>query len=1363
MRQVSRSRVEHRAGSSVRRVSRFFLRSIALVAILTLAVSVPPSPAAAGDNFWSSGGPGGGPILSLAIDPKTPTTLYAGTHGAGVFKSIDGGATWNASNVGLTDVGVYALAIEPKNPSIIYASTINAGVFKSADGGATWNPLLIYGIAVLAIDPKTPTTLYAGRATLLGGGLSKSLDGGITWNDAGIGTSERIVSLAIDPVNPSIVYAGSGYPFIAGGTVFKTLDGGAHWSEVISGLPNSRVNTLLVNPVNSAIVYVGTDDGVFKSTNSGGSWSEVLANSANTLAIDPTTPSTIYAGGGIGVSKSTNSGGSWSLLNTGLANTTVKALAIHPVSTGTIYAATEAGVFKSANSAANWGGSYAGLYAADVRAVAVAPATPTTIYAGTRGNGAARSMDGGRTWSTINNGLSDSWITTLAVDPIASSTLYAGTRISGAFKSTNAGTNWIPINDGLFSSPIGIEALAIDPVNPSIVYAGTSFGVFKTVNAGGNWIDASAGLTNTFVADLAINPTSPTTLYALTDGGVFKSTNGGGNWSIATLGLTGVSPTVLAIDPQTPSTLYAGTYDGLFKTTNGGASWNQQLVGSGNIPVVGIAIDSQNASTVYVGRADGVWKSPDGGLSWSEHNLGLANRNLWALAIDPVDPAKLYAGTYGGGVVAFHRFENPKKLIKVLDAQGQPISGARVYRNGRLAADSQGTPLTTDAAGNLRLPDLKAGDKLVALASQYRQPTVRDQHGGWAYQVNITNMNITSSGLLQTFVVTDTNKLQTLKVKPGNPLVLFNLVVSIEWDADIAYTTQISEAMRSASDFLYDMTDGQMAFGQVAIYDNGAHWADADIQIATNNVVRPHAYIGGIGDGDRSHVIRVGRAWDGNSGNTGSWSAPDGYRTLAHEFGHYALHLYDQYFAFVRDAQGNVIGERPASCTGPSNRNRATEATNASVMDYQYASTELAMRGVPGLWSNLCEATAQWQINGESDWETLARKYADAVTPARWQFTTPADRGGVLAGPTGLPATVLDLPQIVAPQSGASGPPRRLTVLDSSNRGFRGAIVALYKQRDNRVIGQGFTDNSGRLDIYGAEPGDIVRAASFDGGRAGSVVLGAETNATLRLGSVGALAVQAAGAIPHIQVVATPAPPSGPGEPQRIELLVALKGFGPGADPSVVVTAPGSEQGFAPTLSYSPTTDAYEGRISFSANQLGLGHIRTVGSSGNSLVRLQSTYRLQRVINSTNASIFSNDGNLELHLDSGDLPGSEAYAVVMPPGAIPGPLPAGLTLVGDPYDVTVSGAATLQKPAVLSLRYDKALVSGTAPPAGLKIYRWNPNSTTWQEVGGMIDPEHRAVTAQIRALGTYVLLAPPGEWQKPANPIFLPLVRQSPS
>jgi hypothetical protein len=159
-------------------------------------------------------------------------------------------------------------------------------------------------------------------------------------------------------------------------------------------------------------------------------------------------------------------------------------------------------------------------------------------------------------------------------------------------------------------------------------------------------------------------------------------------------------------------------------------------------------------------------------------------------------------------------------------------------------------------------------------------------------------------------------------------------------------------------------------------------------------------------------------------------------------------------------------------------------------------------------------------------------------------------------------------------------------------------------------------------------------------------------------------------------------------------------------------------------------------------------------------VRLQSTYRLQRATPISPTHLFSNDGNLSLYVESGSLPGNEAYFVVMPPGAVPGPLPEGLALVGDPYDITASGAVvTLTKPAILSLRYDGALVNPALTPEGLGIYRWEPTSGTWQGIGGEIDEAQQAVTAPVIALGTYALLAPPGPWMEfPQENIFLPLI-----
>ena len=110
----------------VRVIIRVLLIGLAFLIALSHSQTVPVS---AGNNIWTSHGPEGGPVNALALDPVTPTTLYAGT-GGGVFKSTDGGANWSAVNSGLTSTCVFALAIDPATPTTLYAGTGGGGVFS---------------------------------------------------------------------------------------------------------------------------------------------------------------------------------------------------------------------------------------------------------------------------------------------------------------------------------------------------------------------------------------------------------------------------------------------------------------------------------------------------------------------------------------------------------------------------------------------------------------------------------------------------------------------------------------------------------------------------------------------------------------------------------------------------------------------------------------------------------------------------------------------------------------------------------------------------------------------------------------------------------------------------------------------------------------------------------------------------------------------------------------------------------------------------------------------------------------------------------------------------------------------------------
>jgi photosystem II stability/assembly factor-like uncharacterized protein len=213
------------------------------------------------------------------------------------------------------------------------------------------------------------------------------------------------------------------------------------------------------------------------------------------------------------------------------------------------------------------------------------------VYAGcTWQYGVFKTTNGGSNWSVASTGLtarnSDGSISqqpdgvnTLAMDPTNTSVIYDGTVGSGVFKTTNGGLNWSAVNNGI---GYYINTLAIDPTNTQVVYAGgNGGGVFKTTNGGLSWSQVNTGMPNPIVNFIAIDPTNNQVVYAAgwgySGGGVFKTTNGGSSWSAVNSGLRDAynnipSITSLAIDPTNSQVVYGGAsnYGGVFKTTTGG-------------------------------------------------------------------------------------------------------------------------------------------------------------------------------------------------------------------------------------------------------------------------------------------------------------------------------------------------------------------------------------------------------------------------------------------------------------------------------------------------------------------------------------------------------------------------------------------------------------------------------------------------------------------------------------------------------------------------------------------------------------------------------------------------------------------------
>jgi photosystem II stability/assembly factor-like uncharacterized protein len=413
------------------------MRSWIVVATLVV-LAVQPTNVLAQTGTWVSHGPEGGSIAALAIDPRSPSIVYAGTLGSGVFKSTDAGESWDA--VGPPNAQVVALAIDA-----VTALSVREHPGHHHGHGHARLVQLISRLSAKIGNGRgkghgnghgqgAATIIYAGT---LGMGVLKSTDGGDSWqaSNAGI-TNVSVQSLAIDPSSPMVVYAGTT------DGVFKSIDAGATWR--LAGLQGAEIRALAIDPDNPATVYAGTSFGVFKSTNSGAVWAGastgITMRDIRVLAIDRQTPLTLYvgsgggaAGGGGAVFKTVNGGESWA--NTGLATPEVRALAVDPEHPRRVYVGSlSSNVFTSADGGDSWTAVDTGLRMGAVLSLSASAHRPRTVYAGTNG-GVLKSDDRGASWEVKNTRLTNTFAFALAIDRTTPTTLYAGMNSPDIFKN----------------------------------------------------------------------------------------------------------------------------------------------------------------------------------------------------------------------------------------------------------------------------------------------------------------------------------------------------------------------------------------------------------------------------------------------------------------------------------------------------------------------------------------------------------------------------------------------------------------------------------------------------------------------------------------------------------------------------------------------------------------------------------------------------------------------------------------------------------------------------------------------------------------------------------------------------------------
>ncbi len=327
------------------------------------------------------------------------------------------------------------------------------------------------------------------------------------------------------------------------------------------------------------------------------------------------------------------------------------------------------------------------------------------------------------------------------------------------------------------------------------------------------------------------------------------------------------------------------------------------------------------------------------------------------------------------------------RLRFVKNEQGDPITGTvRVLCYTSLASTNLLTDVIRETnAQGVPTPDLPAGcDYVAALHLKHEQPSGWPNHGPayWVYATSWkpgTTTPLTATGNI---IISDTW-----------PLVLFKVVASLAWDPALdsdPVAKDLKTGLLHASEYLYDLTDGRMAFGPIEVYTGGDNWNSADLRFLAANDYRPSAYVGGMVEKriyyNTSPVTEVvfspgpvylGRDWSrrgASDTSSGRWYTDDAHRTIIHEWAHYALFLYDEY----QDINGDCPSQASCTCEGlPAGAGCANNPPGkaASAMAWQYTATELWHPDATQTPVGTCKNTEQYEIHGQSDWETLAAWY----------------------------------------------------------------------------------------------------------------------------------------------------------------------------------------------------------------------------------------------------------------------------------------------------------------------------------------------------------------------------------------------------
>ncbi|MDX6290446.1 MAG: hypothetical protein QOH42_2245, partial [Blastocatellia bacterium] len=835
---------------------------------------------------------GTGSVGAIGLSDSDANTIYVGmgespirgnvSHGDGVYKSTDGGKTWK--HVGLEDTRqISRIRVNPKNSDIVYvaaqghvwAPNQQRGVFRSKDGGKTWEKVLFRsdkaGACDLIIDPTNPSVLYAGFWEVYrkpwtlesggsGSGIFKSTDGGDTWNEItrnpGLpkGTI-GIVGITVSPANPDRLWA---IVEAEDGGVFRSDNGGKNWTRT-NEQRNLRqrawyYSRIYADPKNADTVYV-LNTGFYRSNDGGRTFSGIGVPHGDNhdLWIAPEDPNRMIESNDGGANVSFNGGKSWSeqdqptaqFYRVALDNDFPYHIYGAQQDNSTVRIASRTTDFGI--TASDWfdvGGGESGW-------IAPSPKDSEIVYAGSydglitrydHRTGQLRDVNpypnNPMGWGAGDIKYRFQWNFPIVFSPHDQNTMYAGANV--LFKSTNEGQSWEVIspdltrNDKSKQGPSGgpltkdntsieyydtIFTVMESPVQAGTIWSGSDDGlVYVTRDGGKNWSNVSPGKDIMpewiQINSLEASPFDPATAYVAATmykyddykPYLYKTSDYGKTWKKITNGISdGAFTRVVREDPNKRGLLYAGTETGLYLSFDDGANWQSMQFNLPVVPITDLAIHKREKELVAATQGRAFWIFDD---------LPMLHQLMDAGGLKAISDTKLFkpkesyrmpggggfqlpaTATVGknpaGGVVIYYSLKakpTTDVVIEFFDANGKSIRKftGRLPRPGAggggsaapaqpAAGEGEGfggpaaTPVPTDAGLNRFVWDMRYTEAvrfpgMILWSGETRGPKVVPG----TYQVKLT---VDGATLTETFEVKSDPRLTTTAAEYAKQLDL---------------------------------------------------------------------------------------------------------------------------------------------------------------------------------------------------------------------------------------------------------------------------------------------------------------------------------------------------------------------------------------------------------------------------------------------------------------------------------------------------------------------------------------------------------------------------------------------------------------